>query len=153
MVRPPVTSTTTTTTPPPPPAPQACPDTVVQLTATVSAPSYVVGQRPLFTLHLRNTGPVPCFRDVSRPLRGLVVVPAGSATPLWSSNDCYSVPSHDVPTLAPGQQVAFSVSWAGRTSAAGCPISRSTVPAGSYAVIARLGALASPPTPFTLTRP
>lgn len=142
-------SPTTTTAPPAPP--QQCPDNVVKLIATIAQPSYQVGQHPELTMHMVNAGPVPCFRDVSRPLRALQVVPEGSFDPLWSSGDCYSVPSHEVPTLAPGQEVSYSVAWAGRTSAPGCPEARSTVPAGHYAVIARLGPLASAPTPFTLT--
>jgi hypothetical protein len=121
----------------------------------VARPSYRVGERPVFTLSVTNAGPLACTRDVSRPLRSLIVIPAGSpAGPqhLWSSADCYTVASPaDVITLRPGQQVGYSVSWAGRTSAAGCPVARRTVPAGRYAVIGRLGTLASAPVPFTLT--
>lgn len=137
--------------PPPPGPPQPCPDAAITLTATTDRPNYRVGQRPVFTLHVRNTGAVACTRDVSRPLRDLVVVPAGSTAPLWSETDCYAVPSHDVPTLAPGQEITFTVTWAGRTSAPGCPVHRTTVPAGQYGLIAKLGPLGSAPAPFTLT--
>ena len=138
------------TTPPPPAPPQGCPDNVVRLTITTGQPGYRVGQHPEFTLHIANTGPVPCFRDVSRPLRTIVLTPAGSAAPLWSSVDCYATPSHEIPLLAPGQEVRYSVVWAGRTSAPGCPLSRKTVPAGNYALSGHLGPLSGPPTPFTL---
>ena len=138
------------TTPPPGP-PQPCPDSVLRLTATVAQPSYPVGQRPLFTLHVANTGPVPCTRDVSRQLRELLVLPVAGGAPLWGSDDCYTAGTHEIRTLQPGQEIAYSVAWAGRTSAPGCPAGRHTVAAGQYTVIARLGALASAPTPFALT--
>ena len=144
------TTTSLTTTPPPPPPPQACPDNVLKLTISTGQPSYRVGQRPEFTLHIANTGPLPCFRDVSRPLRAIVLTAAGSATPLWSSVDCYATPSHEIPLLAPGQQITYSVIWAGRTSSPGCPLSRKTVPAGSYTLSGHLGPLSGPPTPFIL---
>jgi hypothetical protein len=137
--------------PPPPGPPQPCPDASIALTATTDRPSYPVGRRPVFTLHIRNTGTVACTRDVSRPVRDLVVVPAGSTAPLWSDTDCYAVPSHDIPTLAPGQEITYTVTWAGRTSAPGCPAHRTTVGAGQYALIAKLGPLSSAPAPFTLT--
>ena len=56
-----------------------------------------------------------------------------------------------MPLLQPGQVISYDVDWAGRTSAAGCPRSRTVVPAGQYALIAELGNLTSAPTPFALT--
>lgn len=146
-----------TSAPPPVPAvapgpPQPCADAATKITASVGQPSYRVGEQPVFTLHVTNAGAVACTRDISRPLRSLVVVPASGAQPLWSSADCYTVAGPpDVRTLQPGESASYSVTWAGRTSAPGCPAARRTVPAGQYALIGRLGALASAPTPFTLT--
>jgi hypothetical protein len=123
----------------------------MQVTAVVSAPSYPVGSHPVFTLRIANGGPVACTRDISRQFRSLVLVTAGSTTPLWSSSDCYAVVTHEVPILQPGQAVAYSVRWLGRTSAPGCPGRRGSVPAGEYALIGKLGNLSSAPAPFTLT--
>lgn len=106
----------------------------------------------MFTLTVTNTGTVACVRDLSRPLRSLRVVPANGGQTLWSSADCYTVAEPaDTRTLRPGQSVGFSVIWAGRTSAPGCPADRGAVPAGQYAVTGRLGALTSAPVPFALT--
>jgi hypothetical protein len=124
---------------------------VLRVSASIARPSYRVGERPLLTLHVANAGPVACIRDVSRSLRALRVVSADGMTTLWSSDDCYTANIPDTRTLAPGQDATFSVSWAGRTSAPGCPVKRTTVPAGQYAVVGRLGALTSSPTPFALT--
>lgn len=145
--------TTLVTSGPPVPAagpPQPCPDSVITLAATVEHPSYRVGERPVFTLHIVNAGPVACVRDVSRQLRVLLVVPVGGTTPLWSSGDCYSSGGAETPVLRPGQELVYTLIWSGRTSAPGCAPAGGLVPAGEYAVIGKLGALASAPTTFSL---
>jgi hypothetical protein len=143
-------ATTTTTTPPPGP-PQPCPDAVTKVDAKVEAPSYAVGQQPLLTLIVSNVGPVPCTRDVSRQLRELVVTSADGANRLWSSNDCFAPPGADVQLLQPQQSLFFSLNWAGRTSAPGCPAERTTVLAGSYRVVGKLGPLVGSWAPLTIT--
>ncbi|WP_460406505.1 hypothetical protein [Actinophytocola sediminis] len=99
-----------------------------------------------------NTGTEPCVRDVSRKLRELQIVSADGRERLWSSNDCYAPAGAERRVLAPGKPMEFALKWAGRTSAPGCPLARRTVPAGQYRVIGKLGPLASPPAPLTLTR-
>jgi hypothetical protein len=143
----PTPTTTTTTTPP---APTACPDSVIRLTMTEDKASYHVGDQPLLTLHVGNTGPVACIRDVSHQLRSIQVLPASGSKPVWASEDCYTLHTNDLDTLQPGQSLAFSVQWAGRTAAPGCPADRSMVPAGSYRVIGKLGKLTSPAAPLLL---
>ncbi|MFL6144006.1 MAG: hypothetical protein ACJ72N_19345 [Labedaea sp.] len=138
--------------PPPPPAPLPCPDTAVQVRAEAERPGYRVGQHPLLSLVIANAGALPCLRDVSRATRELVITSADGGTRFWSSSDCYAPPGTDIRLLRPGDRLAFTVTWAGRTSAPGCPSRRRTVPAGSYLLTARLGALTSPPVPVLLTR-
>jgi hypothetical protein len=145
----PSSSVVTTTTPPPGP-PVACPDEVVKVVAAPDVPSYPVGARPLLKLRIVNAGPVPCTRDLNRKLREILVLGA-DGTRLWSSTDCYGPPEPDVRLLTPNQAVEFSVNWAGRTSAPGCPVNRDTVPAGTYKVVGKLGPLTGPPTQLTLT--
>ncbi|MFI7675210.1 hypothetical protein [Actinophytocola sp. NPDC049390] len=145
---PPVVTTTSPAPPPKPPA--ACPDKVVKVVAAPDVPSYPVGARPLLTLRIVNAGPVACTRDLDRKLREILVLGA-DGTRLWSSTDCYGPPEPDVRVLAPNTAVEFSVNWAGRTSAPGCPENRKTVPAGKYRVVGKLGTLTGPPTPLTLT--
>ena len=149
------TSTTgaTTSQPPPPPAPpQPCPDQAIAVAAQVAAPEYRVGQKPEFRLVVTNAGKVPCVRDLGASLQELLVFAADGVTRLWSSNDCYPGNSDDVRTLQPSQQVVFPVKWAGRSSKPQCAGQRVTVQAGDYLVVAKLGALASQPTPFRLVR-
>jgi hypothetical protein len=138
------------TTSPPPGPPGPCADAVMQVVAAPDVPSYRVGTRPLLRLAVMNAGPEPCTRDVSRNLREILVLGLDGSR-LWSSNDCYGPPEQDVRILAPNQPVAFTVHWAGRTSAPGCPLDRKTVQAGSYQVVGRLGALVSQPAALTMT--
>jgi hypothetical protein len=147
----PVMSPTTSTSRRPSPPPKHCPDGVIRVAAMSGAQSYRVGERPLLRLLVVNTGPVPCTRDVSRNLRELVIMAAGGRKRLWSSNDCYPPTDRDVRVLAPGNPVRFSLNWAGRTSAPGCPVDRVTVESGTYRLIGKLGKITSPPARLTLT--
>jgi hypothetical protein len=149
-VKPAPVPTTTAKPAPPPGPPQPCQDPTVKVTAMPDAPSYPVGAKPLLRLQIVNVGPVPCTRDVSRKLREILVLGADGSR-LWSSNDCYGPPEQDVRVLAPKEAVAFTLNWAGRTSAPGCPVDRKTVPAGVYQVVGKLGTLTGAPVPLTLT--
>lgn len=140
-------ATVTTTTPA---VPQPCPDAAVRVTVTSDRPAYRVGAHPVLTLHVVNTGPVACVRDVSHQSRTIEVLRAGSTTPVWASDDCYSITTHELRTLPPGKSLDYSVTWAGRTAAPGCPAHRTTVPAGTYELVGRLGNLTGSPTPLTL---
>jgi hypothetical protein len=118
--------------------------------AETGAPRYAVGQRPHLRLVVANVGQVACTRDVSRPLRELVITSQDGATRLWSSTDCYSAATREERTLAPGEKLTFSITWSGRTSAPGCPAARHAVPAGTYHVVGKLGPLVGAPIPLTL---
>jgi hypothetical protein len=121
------------------------------VTVTSGHPSYQVGDQPVFTLHIANAGAVPCLRDVSRQLRSIELLAANGKTILWSSSYCYTVHTDEIRTLQPKQSLAYSVAWAGRTAAPGCPTNRTTVPAGKYELAGRLGTLIGPRTPLTLS--
>lgn len=124
---------------------------MLKLVVGVGKPAYRVGERPQLTMVLTNAGPEPCVKDVSRQFRELVVTGRGRTEHrVWSSIDCYPPPSREKPVLRPGQQLRFDLNWAGRTSAPGCPLDRSQVPAGEYQLIGKIGKLTSAPAPFRL---
>jgi hypothetical protein len=134
-----------------PPAPvRKCADSALRVVASPSAASYRVGAQPLLYLGVVNDGKVTCTRDVSRRLRELVITTADGKR-LWSSNDCFRPEGHDVRTLAPGKPIRFSLNWAGRTSAPGCPEPREIVKPGTYAVYAKLATIKGPAARLTLT--
>jgi hypothetical protein len=140
-------TTTTTTTPA---APQACPDSVLTVTAMSTRPVIQVGDHPELILRIGNAGPVPCVRDVSRQFRSVSIL-AADGTPLWSSRNCYTVTTHEIRTLQPNQTLTYSVVWAGRTDAPGCPAHRTTVRPGRYQVVGALGSITGPATELTIT--
>lgn len=146
-------ATTSTMKPKPKPQPPiGCADAAITVTAQLGAARYRVGQHPVLKIVIGNDGQLACTRDISRKLRELIVVSGDGVRRMWSSNDCApSAADKDVRLLQPGQKVSFSITWAGRTSAKGCPVKRSTVPAGNYYVVAKLGKLAGHPTAFKLT--
>lgn len=141
----PVPTTTTT-----PPVPTACPDSAMRVTVTEGEPSYHVGDHPLLTLHIGNGGAVACLRDISHRLRSIEILALGGKSVLWSSAYCYSLNTNEIQLFQPRQVLSYSVTWAGRTAAPGCPTARTTVPAGSYEVVGKLGNLVGPPSLLTL---
>ncbi len=159
----PSTTTTRAPTPTTPPAPAsapttaaapavpACPDASIGLRAQVAAPSYPVGELPVFRILVSNTGATPCTRDLDAALQSATVYAADGTTRVWSSNDCFPGRSTDSPTLTPGKTTTFSVKWSRTTSEPTCTADRAPVAAGAYQVVVSLGTLTSAPAPFTLT--
>lgn len=131
------------------PAPGSCADGDIRVTARTDAPSYAPGRKPVLSLVVVNTGDAPCVRDLDAAKQAVAVVKkVGDG--LWGSNDCSPGDTDDVRTLAPGEEAVFSVTWSGRTSQPGCAGQRTTVPPGSYQLLARLDGIVSDPAPFTL---
>lgn len=137
--------------PVPPSGPVPCTNDMLAVTAEVDRPQHRVGERPLLRLVVVNTSEHPCMRDLDPARQEIVVWSSDGSLRLWSSNDCSNVKGADLRTLVPGQPVASSVRWAGRTSAPGCPQQRTTVPPGDYRVMSRVDDVISPPTPFVRT--
>ena len=132
-------------------APPACPDPAIKLTAQVAAPTYPVGQQPVFRILVTNTSAAACTRDLDAGLQQVLVYSADRATRLWSSNDCFPGKSVDVPTINPGEVKTYSVKWSGTSSEPTCQAARTPLPAGAYTAMVRLGGITSLPVPFTLT--
>ncbi|HEX3647943.1 MAG TPA: hypothetical protein VHV49_05910 [Pseudonocardiaceae bacterium] len=122
----------------------------MRVTVTTPKPVYHVGDQPVLTLHIANAGRVACLRDVSHQLRSIEILPVHSHTPLWASDYCYQASSDEVRLLQPGQSLAFTVQWAGRTAAPVCPVDRTTVPVGTYDAVGVLGRLKGPRTPIVI---
>ncbi len=133
--------------PVPPTGPVPCANAMVGVTAEVDGPEHRVGQQPVLRLVVTNTSDQPCVRDLD-PARQEIVVWSGEGARLWSSNDCTNASGVDLRTLVPGQPVAFSVRWAGRTSTPGCAEQRTVVPPGAYRVMTRVDDVISAPIPF-----
>lgn len=101
-------------------------------------------------LTVTNTGTQACQRDVSGSLQTFIVF-GSDGTRIWSTADCFPGQGTEVRELTPGQQVQYTIKWSGTMSAPGCTGDRTPIPAGGYTVVGQLGALSSPPAPFTVT--
>ncbi|PVZ13032.1 DUF4232 domain-containing protein [Actinomycetospora cinnamomea] len=132
------------------PAPGPCADDDLRVTARTDAQSYPAGRKPVLSLVVTNTGDAPCVRDLDAARQAVAVV-RRPGDGLWGSNDCSPGDTDDVRTLRPGEDAVFSVRWSGRTSTPGCAGERTTVPPGTYQLLARLDGIMSEPVSFTLT--
>jgi hypothetical protein len=137
--------------PVPPTGPVPCTNAMIGVTAEIDQPVHTVGQHPVFRLVITDTSPQPCVRDLDSSRQEIVVWSGDGKVRLWSSNDCGNSGRPDLRTLVPGQPVVFAVTWAGRTSAPGCALPRTVVPAGNYRLVSRLDGDTSPATLFRLT--
>ena len=152
-------------TPTPPPSPSApapttpaapsqepgapCSDDVIALEVRTPGTA-ATGTSVSLELVVTNTAAVPCTRTLDAQLQEMVLVD-GSGARLWGSNDCQPGSSSDTRTLAPGEQVAFPLTWTGLTSEPTCTAQRVPVAPGSYVVRARLDAKTSPDAPLQIT--
>ncbi len=133
-----------------PPTPPVCPDEAVRVGVEVPKKNREAGEPVVFRSVVTNTGDRACRRDTGALLRELVVsTPEGRK--VWSSDDCHTHTTNEVPLLQPGKEVRNRTTWLGRTSEPGCPLDREVVDAGEYEVVAKLGTLTSKPVPFRLT--
>lgn len=119
--------------------------------ATTDAGTYPVGATPRLTLTITNNSGVACSRDVGPKANELKITSGGY--PVWSSDDCGAIDESNVVVLQPGQQVAKTVTWKGRTSEPGCPNDGKQAKAGRYDVIGRNLKVESAGTPFAIANP
>jgi hypothetical protein len=147
------TETTPAAPAPPPPSYDAdgkllCADSSIAVAA--QAPAQVAaGANVIVGITVTNSGTEACRRDVSGSLQVFTVFGA-DGTRMWSTADCFPGQGTEVRELAPGEALKYTVKWSGTTSAPGCAGERAPLAAGSYTLIAQLGALSSPPAAFTV---
>ena len=137
----------TTPTPAPTRSPVAvavvptCANEVLQVTLT-GADTAAVGTAPRVQLVVRNTGAVACRRDLGP--RAVELVVTSGADRVWSSADCSPGGSQGTITLPPGQADGQALTWPGTRSEPACAGSRAAAQAGTYRLVATVGALSSP---------
>lgn len=126
-----------------------CPDSTLAVKGITSAPDYVMGDQPKFTMVVTNIGLVACKRDVGAAVLSAYVYSLDNNR-LWSNLDC--APSNEtlVKTFAPGEQVTTEVTWTGMGSAPNCPLPREPIGPGTYNLLVQLGNLRSASVPFIL---
>lgn len=131
--------------------PGPCPDEAIALAIGAEYGQYAAGSKPRIGLNISNISAVACIRDLDLAQQTYALF-APDGTRLWGSRDCYPDPSVPTPQLlAPGQVVAFSITWSGKTSEASCTVQRQILGPGSYLLRGYLGNLVSPDVSLVLT--
>ena len=83
-----------------------------------------------------------CRRDLGP--RAVELVVTSGADRVWSSADCSPGGSQGTITLPPGQADGQALTWPGTRSEPACAGSRAAAQAGTYRLVAKVGALSSP---------
>jgi hypothetical protein len=116
--------------------PAQCKAAQLSVQAVVGKSQYKVGDNPVLTLQVTNTGPAPCVQNVADSQIELRVY--NGASRVWGSHDCKVEPGVDDRTLAVGRPAGFSIEWSGLTAQPGCAGTRQRVGAGTYTLYAAL---------------
>lgn len=127
-----------------------CTGAMLGLTSTAGQTSYQSGSQAILGLTVTNQNAVGCVANLSGSGQVYTVYSAQHQR-MWSTADCFPGKGTDVRMIDPGESLHYSIRWAGTTSNPGCTATRVPVPAGSYTVVAQLGALTAAPAKFTVT--
>ncbi len=130
-----------------------CKDESITVRATIDRAEYLVGDQPRFGIVVTNIGDTTCARDLGPAVQQVTVRTVEGDRRTWVNTDCAPSTGRDVWTLAPGDQVAFAITWSGTSSAPGCSGSRNPVAPGEYRVMAQVGAVESEPVQFSVIDP
>lgn len=119
----------------------ACEVGDVQLAVESDQPNYGPEGKPRFSLTLYNPTRGDCAVDLDElPLR-FEVYTLDDYARVWSDLDCHASEGAGVETIAPGEEVVYTVTWSRLSSAPGACSSteRTPVEAGGYLVYGLVG--------------
>ena len=125
-----------------------CSDDMIGLEVR-SPGSAPVGGKPTFELVVTNVSSLPCVRVLDAGRQEVLLLDSAGSR-VWGSNDCFPETSSDTRTLAPGESVAFPLTWGGLTSEPSCTAERTPPAPGQYVLRGRLDTKTSADVPFTL---
>lgn len=129
--------------------PAKCLASQLQVQAVVAKPHYKVGDEPVLTLQVTNSGKAPCVQDVADPQ--IVLRVYNGASRVWGSHDCQTTPGVTEKTLPVGRPIGFSLTWSGLTAQPGCAGTRQRVGAGTYTLYAALAGVDGKAAQFTIS--
>ncbi|MDO5730114.1 hypothetical protein [Corynebacterium sphenisci] len=119
----------------------ACEAGDVQLTVESDQPNYGPEGKPRFSLTLYNPTRGDCAVDLDElPLR-FEVYTLDDYSRVWSDLDCHASEGAGVETIAPGEEVVYTVTWSRLSSAPGACSSteRTAADPGGYLVYGLVG--------------
>lgn len=130
------------------PMPAPCTPAQLSVQAVVGKAVYAVGDEPVLTLQVTNTGTAACVQDVADSQILLRVY--NGASRVWGSHDCKVEPGVQDRTLEPGKAAGFSIVWSGLSSQPSCAGTRQRVGAGTYTLYASLSGHEGKAAQFTI---
>lgn len=107
-----------------------CASAELKIAAVTSAAAYKVGDQPVLSLVVTNTGKAPCVQNLADSQIELRVY--NGAARVWGSHDCKVEPGSDLETLPAGKAIQRDVTWSGFSSQPLCAGTRTKVGAGTY---------------------
>ncbi|MGH8962472.1 MAG: hypothetical protein ACRDWT_15015 [Jatrophihabitantaceae bacterium] len=129
--------------------PAKCQAHQLQVQAVVGKAQYRIGDQPVLTLQVTNSGPAPCVQDVADSQILLRVY--NGASRVWGSHDCQTEPGVTEKTLPVDKPIGFSMTWSGLTAQPGCATTRQRVGAGTYTLYATLAGVNGKAAQFTIS--
>lgn len=129
-------------------APAPCTPSELALAAVTGQSSYQVGDQPVLSIEVTNSGPTACVVDLADPQIMLSVYNGESR--VWGSHDCKIQPGTDDRTLMAGRSVRVSIVWSGLSSQPNCAGTRQRVGAGTYTLYASLAGHQAKAAQFTI---
>jgi hypothetical protein len=129
-------------------APARCTPAKLSVQAVVGKDAYAVGDQPVLTLQVTDTGTAPCVQDVADSQ--IVLRVYNGASRVWGSHDCKVEPGVQDRTLEPGKPAGFSIVWSGLSSQPACAGTRQRVGAGTYTLYAALSGHEGKAAQFTI---
>lgn len=129
--------------------PVRCAASNLGVQAVVGQTKYEVGQRPVVSMQVTNTGSRPCVQDLAD--KQIVLRLYNGQSRVWGSHDCEIQPGTTDRTLPMNQPVRVSITWSGSTSQEGCKGPRQRVGAGTYTLYASLAGKSGKAASFTIT--
>jgi hypothetical protein len=130
-------------------APATCTAKQLSVKAVVGKTRYAIGDQPVLTLQVTNTGPAACVQNVADSQ--IVLRVYNGASRVWGSHDCQIEPGTDERTLEVGKPAGFSIVWSGLTSQPKCAGIRQRVGAGTYTLYASLSGHDGKATQFVIS--
>lgn len=128
--------------------PVACTAAMLSLAAVTGQSSYRVGDQPVLSIQVTNSGSAACVVDLADPQIVLSVYNGESR--VWGSHDCKVQPGTDDRTLMAGRSVRVSIVWSGLSSQPNCAGTRQRVGAGTYTLYATLAGHQAKAAQFTI---
>ncbi|MFW9181148.1 hypothetical protein ACOJAB_06470 [Corynebacterium striatum] len=143
-------ATASATNPSEEPKKNTCALADLQLTGSVSKPTYGPGEQPTFYMEVNNPTAVDCVIDLEADTMRFEVYDLKTNQKMWTDTDCYPPVEEKTQTFKPGEPRKFEAVWSRKMSQPGQCVDRQESPVGGYFMHVVIGDNAAPAQTFNL---